>query len=94
MIGKKVELHMEYVRDYLYSKEDEKVYAIILDKIRNINKYDTYEGNCSHSTNYIYLTTDYYLIELLDGENEKVNWSIIHYGNIRQVKPSLIKSII
>ena len=94
MIGKKVELEEQYVRDYLGCRNnyDKKVFAIIIDKIRGINKFNTYEGQCH--TNYIYLTTDYYLIKILEGENEKVNRDISYLGNIRQIKPALIKSII
>jgi hypothetical protein len=95
MIGKKVELEKEYIREYLGCRDnyDKKVFAIIIDKIRDINKYDTFQGQ-SHSTNYIYIATDYYLIKILEGENEKVNFYISYLGNIRQIKPSLIKSII
>ena len=96
MIGKKVELHQKYLQDYLgcsYKESEEKVFAIILDKVSGINKYDTYEG-ASHSTNYIYLTTDYYLIQLLEGNNEKVNSDLKWLGNIRHIKPHLIKSVI
>lgn len=98
MIGKKIKIEKEYLEKdmgFAYRELDNigDVYAIILDKYNDLLIYDKLQ-NCHHSSDLVYLTTDYYLIKILRndyaGLNEKLNW----YGNVWKIKPDKIKNII
>lgn len=98
MIGKKIKLNNDYLENHMgirYRDLDNvgDVYAIVLDRYIGINKYDTLE-NCSHSSNYIYLSTDYYLIQILECSYEEINKSLKFYGNVRSIKPNQITQIV
>ena len=98
MKGIKIKLERDFLQNnmgFQYRELDliGDVYGIILDKFSGLNKYDTLE-NCSHSSNYIYLTTDYYLIKLLESNYQIFNDKINRYGNVWMIKPNQIKRII
>jgi len=98
MIGLKIKIERYYLENnmgFQYKELDSigDVYAIILDKYIGINKYDKLQ-NCSHSSDYIYLTTDYYLIKILESDCERLNEKIKWYGNVWIIKPNQIKRIV
>ena len=98
MIGKKIKIEKEYLEKdmgFAYRELDNigDVYAIILDKFNDLFVWDKLQ-NCHHSSDLVYLTTDYYLIKILRSDyaplNEKLNW----HGNVWKIKPNKIKNII
>ena len=98
MIGKVIKIEKDYLENnmgFAYKELDliGDVYAIILDKYMGINQYDKLQ-NCSHSSDYVYLTTDYYLIKILPCNYEELNKKINWYGNVWTIKPNQIRNII
>lgn len=99
MVGTKIKLSNQAIEQALGfrwgSEQDEigEVYAIILDKFCSVEKYDKYEGAC-HSTDYVYLSTDSYLIKILENGTNKLENFLRFYGNVRIIKPYLINKIV
>jgi hypothetical protein len=98
MIGKKIKLEKDFLEKnmgYSYRELDSigNVYAIVLDKYIGVNKYDKYEGQ-SHSYDYVYLTTEYYLIKILRCDYDDLNRKLNYLGNVWTIKPYQIKNII